>query len=107
MASGKAAMACNALSGQTGIASYYGPGFQGGRTATGETFNMYAMTAAHPCLPLGTKIRVTVLETGRSLIVTVNDRMPSRRRILDLSLGAAQLLGITGRGIAMVQLAPS
>ncbi len=68
---------------------------------------MWAMTAAHPCLPLGTKIRVTVLETGRSLIVTVNDRMPSRRRVLDLSIGAARALGIASFGVAVVQLSPT
>ena len=102
-----AVQACPAWNGETGIASYYGPGLQGGRTATGETFDMWAMTAAHPCMPLGTRIRVTVVGTGRTLIVTVNDRMPSRRRVLDLSLGAARLLGITSQGIAMVQLSPA
>jgi rare lipoprotein A len=68
---------------------------------------MWAMTAAHPCLPMGTKILVTVLGTGRSLIVTVNDRLPSRRRVLDLSVGAARALGIAGQGLAMVQLTPA
>jgi rare lipoprotein A (peptidoglycan hydrolase) len=101
------AHACSASSGQTGVASWYGPGMQGNRTANGETFDMWAMTAAHPCLPLGTKIRVTVLETGRSLIVTVNDRMPSRRRVLDLSIGAARALGIASFGVAVVQLSPT
>ena len=95
------------MNGQTGVASYYGPGMQGRRTANGEMFDMWAMTAAHACLPMGTKIRVTVLGTGRSLIVTVNDRLPSRRRVLDLSMGAAQVLGITSQGLATVQLSPS
>ena len=94
------------MNGQTGVASDYGPGLHGRRTANGERFDMYAMTAAHPCLPMGTKIRVTVLETGRSLIVTVNDRLPSRRRVLDLSMGAAHLLGIIPAGKATVQLSP-
>jgi len=67
---------------------------------------MWAMTAAHGCLPLGTRIRVTVVETGRSLIVIVNDRLFSRHRVLDLSVGAARALGIEGVGIAMVQLTP-
>ena len=67
---------------------------------------MWAMTAAHPCLPMGTRVLVTVLGTGRSLIVTVNDRLPSRRRVLDLSVGAARALGIAGQGLAMVQLSP-
>ena len=101
------ANACPAWEGQTGIASYYGPGLQGNRTANGEVFDMFAMTAAHPCMPLGTRIRVTVLGTGRSLVVTVNDRLPSRRRVLDLSLGAARALGITAQGIARVQLSPA
>ena len=99
--------ACSASAGQTGEASWYGPGLQGNRTASGETFDMWAMTAAHPCLPMGTKLLVTVLETGRSLIVTVNDRLPSRRRVLDLSVGAARALGIEGQGVAEVQLLPA
>ena len=98
------AHACSALSGQTGVASWYGPGMQGNRTASGQRFDMWAMTAAHPCLPMGTKILVTVLGTGRSLIVTVNDRLPSHRRILDLSIGAARALGIASQGVAAVQL---
>ena len=101
------AQACAASDRQTGEASWYGPGLQGNRTASGEPFDMWAMTAAHPCLPMGTKILVTVLETGRSLIVTVNDRLPSRRRVLDLSVGAARALGIEGQGVAEVQLLPA
>jgi rare lipoprotein A len=67
---------------------------------------MWAMTAAHSCLPLGTRIRVTVLETGRSMIVLVNDRLPTRGRVVDLSMGAARALGIVSQGVAMVQLSP-
>ena len=103
---GKAEACTSSAAGQTGVASYYGPGLQGNRTASGEIFDMNAMTAASPCLPLGTKIRVTLLDSGRSLIVTVNDRLPSRHRVLDLSVGAARALGIIGRGIAMVQISP-
>jgi rare lipoprotein A (peptidoglycan hydrolase) len=98
------ARACSVAEGQTGVASWYGPGLQGNRTASGGTFDMWAMTAAHPCLPMGTKVLVTVLGTGRSLIVTVNDRLPSRRRVLDLSVGAARALGIAGQGLAKVEL---
>ena len=98
------AHACPAWDGQAGVASWYGPGLQGRRTASGERFDMSAMTAAHRCLPMGTKILVTVMATGRSLIVTVNDRLLSRRRILDLSIGAARTLGIASRGVAAVQL---
>ena len=101
------ARACSVADGQTGVASWYGPGMQGNRTASGGTFDMWAMTAAHPCLPMGTKVLVTVLGTGRSLIVTVNDRLPSRRRVLDLTVGAARALGIAGQGLAMVQLTPA
>ena len=100
------AHACSVADGQTGVASWYGPGMQGNRTASGGTFDMWAMTAAHPCLPMGTKILVTVLGTGRSLVVTVNDRLPSHRRVLDLSVGAARALGIAGQGLAMVELSP-
>ena len=98
---------CSARDGQTGMASWYGPGLQGNRTSSGERFDMWAMTAAHPCLPMGTKIRVTVAGTERSLVVTVNDRLPSRRRILDLSKGAARALGIASSGVALVQLLPT
>ena len=101
------AHACSTWNGQTGVASWYGPGLQGNETASGEAFDMWAMTAAHPCLPMGTKVRVTVLATGRSLIVTVNDRLPSRRRILDLSKGAARVLGIATQGVTVVQLSPA
>jgi rare lipoprotein A len=100
------AHACASWNGQTGVASYYGPGLQGNRTADGDLFDMWAMTAAHPCLPMGTKIRVTVLGSGRSMIVLVNDRLPSRRRVIDLSIGVARALGIEGQGVAMVQLSP-
>jgi rare lipoprotein A (peptidoglycan hydrolase) len=107
ISSGKAQACSLAGTTETGVASYYGPGFNGDVTASGQVFNMNAMTAAHPCLPMGTKIRVTLVRSGRSLIVTINDRMPSHRRILDLSVGAARALGILGQGIAMVELAPA
>lgn len=96
------ASACTAMRGETGVASFYGPGMQGKRTASGEVLDMWGLTAAHVCLPMGTRIKVTVLATGRSLIVTVNDRSPSHRRVLDLSAGAARALGIAG--VARVQL---
>jgi rare lipoprotein A len=99
------ANACAASGGQTGVASWYGPGLQGRSTASGERFDMWAMTAAHPCLPMGTKILVTVAGTGRSLIVTVNDRLHSRRRVLDLSKGAARVLGVGG--VAVASLLPT
>jgi len=92
---------------QQGVASYYGPKQNGRRTADGSVFNQHEMTAAHPWLPFGTRVRVTLLDTGRSVIVTITDRLPSHRRIVDLSVAAARELGIIRRGIAMVALAPA
>lgn len=90
---------------QEGTASWYGPGFHGGRTASGERFDMEAMTAAHPSLPLGTRIRVTVLATGRRAELRVNDRGPFRKgRILDVSRGAARRLGFVADGTARVRV---
>ncbi len=88
-----------------GIASWYGKKFHGHRTASGEIYNMYAMTAAHKELPLPTWVRVTNLSTGRSVIVKVNDRGPFHaNRIIDLSWAAAKKLGITASGTGMVEI---
>jgi peptidoglycan lytic transglycosylase len=88
--------------GSTGIASYY---WQGQKTASGARFNPNAMTAAHRTLPFGTRVRVTHLSTGRSVIVRINDRGPFiKGRIIDLSRGAARVLGITGAGLAKVSV---
>ena len=90
---------------ETGVASWYGAEFHGRPTANGETYNMYGLTAAHRLMPLGTTIRVTERETGRSVTVKVNDRGPFvRGRILDLSYGAAKALGMTGSGTAPVAI---
>ena len=90
---------------QTGTASWYGRQFHGRKTATGERFNMHAMTAAHPNLPLNCRIRVTNQVNGKSIIVKVNDRGPFHgNRILDLSYGAAKALDITDKGIAKVSI---
>lgn len=90
---------------QVGPASWYGKFFNGKPTASGETYNMYEMTAAHPDLPLGTRVRVTDLRNGRSVIVRVNDRGPLvPGRIIDLSYGAARALGFTEKGIQKVRL---
>jgi rare lipoprotein A len=62
------------------------------------------MTAAHPWLPFGTRIRVTHVSSGRSIVVVVNDRLPSKRRVLDLSLGAAKALGMIRQGVAAVEI---
>ena len=82
---------------QRGHASWYGPGFHGRRTASGEVFNADAMTAAHRNLPFGTRLRVVNEKTGQSVVVRVNDGGPFiRGRIIDLARGAARQLGMTG-----------
>ncbi|PPR19388.1 MAG: RlpA-like protein [Proteobacteria bacterium] len=88
-----------------GIASWYGKDFHGKKTANGETYNMYAMTAAHPTLPIPTYVRVTNIENGLSTIVRVNDRGPFLRgRIIDLSYAAASTLGMAEKGKSPVLL---
>ncbi len=88
---------------QTGIASWYGRKFHGNRTANGEIYDMYAMTAAHPTLPLPSYARVTRASTGRSVIVRINDRGPFHSsRIIDLSYAAAAKLGLIGPGSGQV-----
>jgi rare lipoprotein A len=82
---------------ETGIASWYGKQFHGRKTASGEKFNMDALTAAHPKLPFGSLVRVKNLLNGRSVDVRINDRGPYiKRRIIDLSRAAAQALGVSG-----------
>jgi rare lipoprotein A len=90
---------------QVGTASWYGRYFHGKETASGERYNMYQFTAAHRHLPLGTLLRVTNLENGESVIVRVNDRGPvPRTRIIDLSYGAARMIGLSGAGLGPVRL---
>jgi rare lipoprotein A len=89
----------------TGIASWYGPGFHGNRSASGERYNQNAMTAAHRSLPFGTKVQVTNLRNGRSVVVRINDRGPFiRGRVIDLSAAAARVLGLMQSGTAPVQI---
>ena len=84
---------------QSGRASWYGPGFHGRRTASGETFNANALTAAHRTLPFGTRVRVMNKSTGRSVVVRINDRGPyAHGRVIDLSRASAQAIGISGVG---------
>lgn len=86
-------------------ASYYGRELAGRRTASGERFNPSALTAAHRSLPFGTRLRVTNPQNGRSVIVRINDRGPFvRGRGLDVSLGAAQVLGFVGQGTARLEI---
>jgi rare lipoprotein A len=90
---------------ETGIASWYGPGFHGKPTANGETFNQGALSAAHRTLPLPSLVQVTNLENGRSIQVRVNDRGPfSNGRIIDLSKRAAGVLGFLKKGTAKVRV---
>jgi len=90
---------------QVGEASWYGPGFHGQETASGETFDQNAMTAAHPSLPLGSKAKVTNLENGKSVEVTINDRGPDAKgRAIDLSGGAANKLDMKQQGTAQVKI---
>ena len=90
---------------ETGVASWYGPGFHGRKTSNGERYNQNAMTAAHKLLPFGTRLRVINLENGRTTEVRVNDRGPFvDSRIIDLSRAAAKDLGMLGKGTARVRL---
>jgi len=90
---------------QRGIASWYGRQFHGNRTANGETYDMFAMTAAHPILPIPSYVRVTNVRSGRSVIVRVNDRGPFKHdRVIDLSYAAATKLGIAAAGTGEVEV---
>jgi rare lipoprotein A len=90
---------------QRGEASWYGPGFHGRRTASGENFNAKALTAAHRSLPFGSQVRVTNVSTGSTVVVRINDRGPyAHGRVIDLAKGAAQVLGLTETGTAYVSL---
>jgi len=90
---------------QSGVASWYGRRFHGRPTASGEKYNMYAMTAAHPTLPIPSYARVTSLENGRSVVVRINDRGPFLHgRIIDLSYVAAWKLGYINKGSARVEV---
>ncbi|QNI53143.1 rare lipoA family protein [Synechococcus sp. BIOS-E4-1] len=93
------------ISTYSGEASWYGPGFYGNRTASGEVFRRGTMTAAHRTLPFGTRVRVTNLWNGRKAVVRINDRGPfAGDRVIDLAHGAASELGLTSSGIAQVRL---
>jgi rare lipoprotein A len=96
-----------AWSGETGNASYYGPAYHGHRSASGSRFDQMELTAAHPWLPFGTKVRVMLIGSSRSVIVTITDRLNSSRRVVDLSVAAARELGMIRRGIAQVVLVPA
>lgn len=89
----------------TGEASWYGPGYEGRLTASGERFNSSAMTAAHQNLPFGTQVRVTNMENGRSVVVRINDRFPGTRgRVIDLSRASFAKIAPLERGVVPVRL---
>lgn len=90
---------------QVGTASWYGSDFNGKATASGEPYNMFDLTAAHPTLPLGTRVRVTNLRNGKVVVVRINDRGPVvPGRIIDLSYSAARVIGSKAYGIQRVRL---
>lgn len=90
---------------QRGVASWYGKRFHGQKTSSGETYDMYAMTAAHPILPIPSYVRVTSVKTGRQVVVRINDRGPFHGgRIIDLSYAAAYRLGLIGEGSGEVEI---
>ena len=90
---------------EVGVASYYASRHHGRRTASGERYDEQALTAAHRTLPFGTRVRVTNLATGRSVVVTINDRGPFRRgRIIDVSRRASRDLGFLRAGLARVRV---
>lgn len=92
---------------QVGLASYYGPRHHGRRTASGARFDMHALTCAHRSAPFGSRLRVTALESGRSVVVTVTDRGPfGRGRVVDLSVAAARELGMMEEGVVKVRVEP-
>ena len=95
----------NSGSSQSGIASYYGKGLHGSRTASGERHNRNEMVAAHKSLPFGTKVKVTNLSNGKEVVVKINDRGPFvKGRVIDLSYGAFSKIENPGKGITKVKL---
>ena len=90
---------------QQGLASWYGPGFHGRKTANGERFNQYELTAAHPTYAFGTQLCVRSKLTGQAVVVRVNDRGPFvKNRIIDLSKAAAQEIGMLSKGVKAVEI---
>lgn len=90
---------------ERGVASWYGPGFHGNKTANGERYDMHQLTAAHRTLPLGSIAVVRSMSTGRQVTVRINDRGPfARGRVLDLSLAGANVLGMIGSGTDQIEL---
>lgn len=104
---GERASVPSGWNGERGQASFYADRYHGRRTASGETHDRNALTAAHRSLPFGTRVRVTRLDNGRETVVRINDRGPFvRGRVIDLSRRAAEELGMLGQGVAEVRLSP-
>jgi rare lipoprotein A (peptidoglycan hydrolase) len=97
-------LTAGAVAREVGTASWYGPVLHGERTASGETFDKNAFTAAHPSLPLNSVVKVTNLANGRSVVLRVNDRLPRLDRVIDVSQRAAEELGMKRRGLAKVRI---
>jgi len=90
---------------EEGVASWYGPGYHGNRTSSGEVYDQEAFTAAHASFAFGTRVRVTLLATRRSVVVRINDRFPNHKgRIIDVSRAAARTIGLIGPGTGRVRL---
>jgi rare lipoprotein A len=89
---------------EEGMAAYYSNKYHGARTYSGERYNKNALTCAHKTFPMGTKLRVTCLDNDKSVVVRVNDRMSSTRKVIDLSRAAASKLGIIRKGTAKVKI---
>jgi rare lipoprotein A len=89
----------------TGTASWYGPGYHGKRTACGDRFDQDALTAAHGTYPCHTRVKVTLLSTGKSVVLTINDLFPNHNgRLIDVSRGAARQIGLIGPGTGKVRV---
>ena len=90
---------------QVGVASWYGPGYHGHRTSNGEVYDQDGLTAAHVSFAFGTRVRVTLLSTGKSVVVRINDRFPSHKgRIIDVSRAAARRIGLVAQGTGRVRV---
>lgn len=90
---------------EEGVASWYGPGYHGNRTSSGEVYDQEALTAAHATFAFGTRVKVTLLTTRRSVVVRINDRFPNHKgRVIDLSRAAARVIGLIGPGTGRVRV---
>ena len=90
---------------EEGVASWYGPGYHGNRTSSGEVYDQEALTAAHATFVFGTRVKVTLLSTHRSIVVRINDRFPNHKgRVIDLSKAAARAIGLIGPGTGRVRV---